>query len=90
MDTPAPGWPGDDSFTYTADNGSSTANVSIMVNPVHDNPVVVNDSSSVNEGATVNINLAANDTDVWRSKAAPAITGTRSVYQQLASRHSSD
>jgi len=56
-----------DSFTYTiADTAgatSNTATVSITVNPVNDPPVANNDSATVNEGASININLAANDTD---------------------------
>jgi VCBS repeat-containing protein len=57
-----------DSFTYIIkDNDglvSGTATVNITVTPVNDAPVPVNDSSTVSEGGTASINLAANDTDV--------------------------
>ena len=56
------------SFTYTVSDGSatSTATVTITVTPANDPPVASNDSASVAEGATININsstLLANDSD---------------------------
>ena len=56
------------SFSYTVSDGSasSTATVTITVTPANDPPVANNDSASVAEGATININsstLLANDSD---------------------------
>ena len=56
------------SFTYTVSDGSatSTATVTITVTPANDPPVASNDSASVAEGGTLNINsstLLANDSD---------------------------
>ena len=56
------------SFTYTVSDGSatSTATVTVTITPVNDPPVVGNDSASVAEGGTLNINsstLLANDSD---------------------------
>jgi hypothetical protein len=57
-----------DSFSYTiADiTGaiSNIATVSVIINPVNDAPSALGDAQVVNEGGTVNINLAVNDTDV--------------------------
>ena len=64
-----------DSFTYTIKDASgatsNVATVSLTINPQNDPPVAVNDSSSVNEGASVNIDLAGNDTDDERQTQTP-------------------
>ncbi len=56
-----------DSFTYTIKDKSGVesnpATVSIGVTPVNDAPVAVADTATVNEGGSVNINVAGNDTD---------------------------
>src|SRR5213075_57041 len=61
---------GSDSFTYRASDGatnSSSATVTITVNPVNDPPAAGNDSYSVNEDTPLNVStpgVLANDTDV--------------------------
>jgi large repetitive protein len=68
--TPTNNYNGPDSFTYQAadaQTNSSTATVSITVNPVNDAPVANNDSYSVNEDTALNISapgILTNDTDV--------------------------
>jgi VCBS repeat-containing protein len=53
-----------DTFTYTL-NGGSTATVSVTVVCVDDPPVAVNDTASVEEGASATaIDVLANDTDI--------------------------
>ena len=58
-----------DSFTYKANDGSLDSNVataSIVINPVNDPPVAVNDSFTVAEGGTLAITapgVLGNDTD---------------------------
>ena len=55
-----------DSFTYTiTDNldGTATAMVTITVTPVNDPPVAVDDPAQVAEGASVDIDVLANDSD---------------------------
>ncbi|MFD2041563.1 Ig-like domain-containing protein, partial [Flavobacterium artemisiae] len=58
-----------DSFTYKANDGtadSNTATVTITVTPVNDAPVASNDSYTVAEGGTLNINapgILGNDSD---------------------------
>ncbi|HEX9985548.1 MAG TPA: Ig-like domain-containing protein [Thermoanaerobaculia bacterium] len=58
-----------DSFTYTANDGSSNSNVAtvtITISPVNDAPVAVADNYSVAEGGTLNIaapGVLGNDTD---------------------------
>ncbi len=57
-----------DSFSYTiADISgaiSNTATVTITVNPLNDAPSAVDDVLTVDEGNSINIDLAANDVDV--------------------------
>lgn len=65
--TPDALYSGEDSFSYDLSDGhggSSTAEVSIIVNHRNHSPVAHNDSSSLNEDGSVNINVLANDTDV--------------------------
>ncbi|MBT3221041.1 MAG: tandem-95 repeat protein, partial [Proteobacteria bacterium] len=56
-----------DSYTYKVkdnDNAwSNDATVTITVTPVNDAPTAVDDDASVDEGGTVNIDVAGNDTD---------------------------
>ena len=65
--TPAANYNGPDSFTFKANDGSTssnTATVSITVNPINDAPVATNDIATVDEDDSVTINVKANDTDV--------------------------
>jgi outer membrane protein OmpA-like peptidoglycan-associated protein len=67
--TPAAGYSGADSFTYTISDGrggSATATVSVTVNPpvvANQPPVAVNDDGNVLKGYDININVLANDSD---------------------------
>ena len=64
---PAPDYFGDDSFAFTASDGSLTsapAVVSITVNPVNDPPVAREDIAAVDEDGHVAIPVLINDTDV--------------------------
>src|SRR5439155_14629893 len=62
--TPAPGFTGTDSFTYTVSDGrggTSTATVTVRVNAA---PVAADDSYTVQRGSSNNaLNVLANDTD---------------------------
>ena len=49
-------------FTYTTNTGS-TETVTVTVTGTNDGPVAVNDTGSVNEGATTTIDLLNNDSD---------------------------
>jgi len=65
--TPAPDYNGADSFAYTASDGSaasSPATVSITVTPVNDPPVAHDDTAAVTTGASLLIDVLANDSDV--------------------------
>ena len=57
-----------DSFTYTIDDlsgvASNTVAVSLTITPVNDAPVAAADVFVVAEGASANLNLAGNDSDV--------------------------
>jgi hypothetical protein len=53
-----------DSFTYTInDNVGATSNIATVTLVINDVPVAGDDSTSLNEGSTININLASNDID---------------------------
>ena len=65
--TPNANATGADSFTFKANDGlvdSNIATVTVNITAVNDAPVANDDSASVDEGQSVNINLAINDTDV--------------------------
>ena len=65
--TPNANATGADSFTFKANDGlvdSNIATVTVNITAVNDTPVANDDSASVDEGQSVNINLAINDTDV--------------------------
>ena len=70
--TPAADYYGTDTFRYTVTDGyagsvSSTATVTVTVNPVNDPPVAVSDSASTNEDTALVLSassLLANDTDI--------------------------
>lgn len=62
--TPAPDFFGEETFTYTASdgNGTRTANVTVQVAPVNDDPIAVDDQFTVSRGAVnVPLNVLAND-----------------------------
>ena len=86
--TPNANFSGTDSFTYSitdTDGDSSVATVSVIVTPVDDVPVAVDDTLTVAEDSVANTgNLATNDTpsfdggNVW-SLATPATNGVAVV-----------
>jgi len=61
--TPNANFNGSDSFTYTNAEGT-TATVNVTVDAVNDLTVVNADSATLNEDASVEIDVLANDTDV--------------------------
>ncbi|WP_103103015.1 retention module-containing protein, partial [Pseudomonas sp. LFM046] len=64
--TPSANYNGPDSYTYTvttAAGNQESATVNITVTPVNDAPVAVADTATVNEGGSVNISVANNDSD---------------------------
>ncbi len=64
--TPAPDFNGEDTFTYTASDGwlTDTAQVTITVTPVNDDPVAQDDTAATDEDTPIAIDVLANDTDV--------------------------
>ena len=65
--TPAANYHGPDSFTFKASDGtvdSNVATVSLIVMPVNDAPVAVNDTASAAEDAFVDIDVRGNDSDL--------------------------
>jgi hypothetical protein len=64
--TPAANFNGSDSFTYTVTDGrggSASANVTVTIDPINDAPDAVDDVAATTSGATININVLANDSD---------------------------
>jgi len=64
--TPDPDFNGVDSFSYTVSDskgGTSTARVTVLVNPVNDAPIARNDSANTDEENLVVIPILANDAD---------------------------
>lgn len=65
--TPEANYNGLDAFSYTITDGAGAVAaglVSITVSPVNDQPVAVADSATTREDTPVNLEVAANDTDV--------------------------
>jgi hypothetical protein len=65
--TPSANVSGEDTFTYTLcdpQGACDVASVTITVNPVNDPPVAEDDTATVDEGATVDVAVLANDHDV--------------------------
>ena len=64
--TPNANFNGTDSFTYTVSDGvlTNTATVNVVVSPVNDAPVAVNDSASTTENNAVTIDVLSNDSDI--------------------------
>jgi hypothetical protein len=79
MYVPNPNFNGADSFGYTISDGkggSSSATVSVTINPVNDDPVSVNDSAVTNEDVKVVISVLSNDSDVDGDSLAISSVGT--------------
>ena len=65
--TPVKDANGTDTFTYTVTDGTftSTGTVTVIITPVNDNPVAVNDTATTNEDTAVTTaSVLTNDTDV--------------------------
>ncbi|HKG56005.1 MAG TPA: S8 family serine peptidase, partial [Candidatus Limnocylindrales bacterium] len=63
---PAPNFAGSDAFDYTVSDGkggTDTARVSVVVTPVNDAPVAVDDQVSTTLDTAITIDVLANDTD---------------------------
>ena len=84
---PSANYVGSDSFIYTVNDNeggiSNTALVNITVIAANDAPVALNDSVSVNEDSSTNIDVLANDSDsdgdTLTVTSAAAVNGTVSI-----------
>ena len=61
--TPAEGFQGEDSFTYTVSDGTETATATVTVSVANDAPVVQPDTAETVSGQAVLIDVLANDSD---------------------------
>ena len=69
--TPNANWNGTEVFTYSIRDtagSTSSASVTVIVNPVNDAPVATDDSATTPEDTNVSINVLANDTDIDLSR----------------------
>ncbi len=79
---PADNFTGTDSFTYQANDGSANSNVAavtITVNPVHQPPVAVNDSYTVEENSPMAVStggVLANDIDPSNAPLTAMLVGS--------------
>jgi DNA/RNA endonuclease G (NUC1) len=101
---PVADYHGSDSFSYTISDGhggTATANVSVIVNAVNDNPIAIADSAATNEDNSVTIDVVANDTDVdgdtlslntvgSPSHGSVSIVSGKAVYSPAANYNGSD
>ncbi len=65
--TPNADFNGTDTINYTADDsngGTASAEVTVTISAVNDDPVAVDDTADVNEDNTANINVLNNDSDI--------------------------
>jgi hypothetical protein len=65
--TPDLDWYGTDSFTYTMTDGNggfSTAQVTVTVSPVNDDPTALSDTKTVDEDSSETIPVLDNDSDI--------------------------
>jgi len=63
--TPNANYYGTDSFSYGISDGNSTvtATVNVIINSINDEPVVANETVTVNEDSTTLVDVLVNDTD---------------------------
>lgn len=75
--TPNSNYSGSDSFVYQVSDGelTSSASVTVTINPVNDPPFAGNDLTSTNEDVPVTFNPRVNDSDVETPNSALVITG---------------
>jgi uncharacterized phosphosugar-binding protein len=77
--TPDLNWNGTEQFSYTMEDSggeSSSADVTVQVNPVNDSPVAGDDTATVDEDHSVTINVLTNDSDVDISREGDSLTLT--------------
>ena len=90
--TPQANFVGTDAFTYTASDGetsSSTATVTITVNPVNDAPVAVGDLYGTAEDVPLVVNapgVLVNDTDIDGPSLSAAHRGARRARNRRVER----
>jgi hypothetical protein len=65
--SPDPDFNGTDSFTYSVSDGSAksiSAAVTLTIQAANDSPVAADDTATADEGASITIQVLANDADV--------------------------
>ncbi|MEL0661005.1 Ig-like domain-containing protein, partial [Psychromonas arctica] len=81
--TPNADFNGTDTFTYTNEDGN-TETVSVTVDPVADDSILVADSATTNEDTPITIDVVGNDTDVDNGEVSPVDTVTQGANGTVA------
>ncbi|WP_236546714.1 beta strand repeat-containing protein [Psychromonas sp. L1A2] len=81
--TPNADFNGTDTFTYTNVDGN-TETVTVTVDPIADDTVLVADSATTNEDTPITIDVVANDTDVDNGEVSPVDTVTQGANGAVA------
>ena len=81
--TPNADFNGTDTFTYTNVDGN-TETVTVTVDPIADDTVLVADSATTNEDTPITIDVVANDTDVDNGEVSPVDTVTQGSNGSVA------
>jgi VCBS repeat-containing protein len=80
--TPNGNFSGTDQFTYLVCDGTGicdTATIHVTVVSVNDAPTAVNDSLTINEEETIELNLAANDFEIENQQMSYELVGSSSL-----------
>jgi VCBS repeat-containing protein len=81
--TPTHDYNGTDSFTFTVSDGTATSaptTVSLTVTPVNDAPVAAADTATVDEKASITLDVLGNDTDVDTGDAKTLVSVSASAH----------
>jgi hypothetical protein len=95
--TPSPGFSGEDSFTYTVDDGNGGTNSATVIATVNTPPNAVNDTDTTSPATPVTIDVLENDTDPDNSPEAltliavsPPANGTATINDNATPNNPSD
>jgi VCBS repeat-containing protein len=71
---PVTGYAGNDTFTYTVNDGTNTSNVATVTLRMNTAPVAGNDTATTSEGQAVVVSVLSNDSDADKDALTPILT----------------